>query len=201
MIHTCLADVSALYEETVYRKYYEQVPEFRKEKADHLRRVEDKALSIGAWILLQKMEEEYHLQGKYVYNLSHSGKYAMCIVDTSGNESALVGCDIERIGKARPGMAERYFCPEEQELIQTTDDFYRHWVLKESFMKAIRKGSNLALNAFGVAFTKENLPYIYKQPQEFPQNYYYKEYSMREYKIAVCADSDAFAEEIKMIEL
>ena len=156
MIHTWLADVSALHEETAYRTYYEQVPEFRKEKANHLRRQEDKALSIGAWILLQMMEEEYHLQGNYAFNLSHSGNCALCTIATM--DSVSVGCDIERIGKARTGMAERFFCPEELERIQTTEDFYRFWVLKESFMKATRKGSNLALNAFGFAFTEENLP-------------------------------------------
>ena len=201
MIHTWLADVSALHEETTYRTYYEKVPAFRKEKADRLRKVEDKALSVGAWILLQMMEEAYHLQRNYVFNLSHSGNCAICSIDTSGNENASVGCDIERIRNARPRMAERYFCPEEQELIQTTEDFYRYWVLKESFLKATRKGLTLALNAVGIAFTKENLPYIYKQPEEFPQKYYYKEYLMREYKIAVCADSDTFAEEMKMIKL
>ena len=86
MIHTWLADVSALHEETTYRKYYEQVPAFRQEKADRLRHQEDKALSVGAWILLQEMEKTYHLQG---------------------DEAAELGCDIERIGKERPGIAER----------------------------------------------------------------------------------------------
>lgn len=198
MIHTWLADVSDLHEETTYRKYYEQVPAFRQEKADRLRHQEDKALSVGAWILLQEMEKAYHLQGNYVFNLSHSGNCAICSIDISGDEIAELGCDIERIGKERPGIAVRYFSPEEQKA-----DFYRMWVLKESFMKATRMGSNLALNAFEIAFSEEDIPYLIRQPEAFPKKYYYKEYKMREseYRIAVCADRDTFAEEIKKIKL
>ena len=42
IIHTWLADVSALQEENRYQEYYQKVPDFRKEKADRLRMQSDK---------------------------------------------------------------------------------------------------------------------------------------------------------------
>ena len=38
---------------------------------------------------------------------------------------------------------------------------------------------------------------------QFPEQYYFKEYIVEKlpYKIAVCADSDQFAEEIKVVKL
>ena len=37
MIRTWLSDIRPLYEEQRYRKYYDTLPAFRKEKADRLR--------------------------------------------------------------------------------------------------------------------------------------------------------------------
>lgn len=203
MIHTWLADVSALHDKTVYRKYYESVPEHRRIKADALKNQEDKALSVGAWILLMQMEKEYSLQRGFKFNISHSGNCAICTIDTSGDENHEVGCDIEKIGEERPGVAERYFCPGECEMIHSAEDFYRFWVLKESFMKATRMGMKLPMNSYEFAFTEGDVPYLKRQPVTFPKKYYFKEYTMRklDYKIAVCADCAAFAEEIKSIKL
>ena len=48
MVHTWIAEISALREEETYRKYYERVPDFRKQKADQLRFPQDRAQSVGA---------------------------------------------------------------------------------------------------------------------------------------------------------
>lgn len=201
MIVTWLADVSALHEESTYQMYYEQVPDFRREKADQLKMQEDKALSIGAWTLLEWMRKEYSLHGNEIFNLSHSGTYALCTIAIG--ECEQVGCDIEKIGKERKGMAERYFCQDECEQIHTTEEFYRFWVLKESFQKATRMGMKLALNSFSFAFTEEGKAFLKKQPKEFEKQYYFKEYQVENlpYKIAVCSDWDAFAKEITIKRL
>ena len=68
MIQTWIANVSSLMDENIYQQFYDRVPEFRKEKADKLRFQEDKALSVGAWILLEKMRETFKLTEENIYN-------------------------------------------------------------------------------------------------------------------------------------
>ena len=203
IIHTWLADVSALQEERIYDEYYDKVPKERKEKADCLKKQEDKALSVGAWTLFELMKKEYCLQEPVLFNLSHSKSYALCTIALGNDAQNQLGCDLEFIGQRREGVAERYFCPEEVEMLQNTEDFYRIWVLKESFMKATRMGMKLPMDAFSFAFDKEDRPYLRKQPRQFQSQYYFKEYAVKglPYKIAVCADCDEFAEEIQVVKL
>lgn len=203
IIHTWLADVSALREETKYDEYYQKAPKHRKDKADRLRRQEDKALSIGVWSLFEIMKKEYCLPDDVLYNFSHSGEYALCTIALGESAQKHLGCDLEQIGKAHQEVAKRYFCLEEFEKIQNAEDFYRIWVLKESFMKATRQGMKLPLNSFTFAFDEEDRPYLAKQPEQFLEQYYFKEYIVEKlpYKIAVCADLDQFAEEIKVVRL
>ena len=207
MIVTWLADVSALHEESKYRSYYEKLPAFRKEKADRFKLQEDKALSVGAWILYEMMKKEYCLQGDEMFNISHSGEYVMCSVALCC-AAEQVGCDLEKVRVHDTAeesrlmrMAKRYFCSEECEQIHSAEDFYRFWVLKESFQKATRLGSKLAMNTFSFAFTSEGRPFLQKQPYE--KEYYFKEYEVENllYKIAVCSDVDAFAPELNILNL
>lgn len=78
MIYTWLADISKLTEEKCFKKFYELVPEERKRKADRLRFPMDRAQSVGAWILWEKMKSYYGWSGEETFNLSHSGKYVLC---------------------------------------------------------------------------------------------------------------------------
>lgn len=142
MIRTWLADVSALMKEEEYIKYYKKVPEERKKKADSIVPHNGKALSVGAWTLLQMMREEYELDEDAVFNLSHSGQYALCSIDDNRIPGIQLGCDIEEIKQLRLSVARHYFCDSELEYIvgQKNEEaqkemFYRYWVLKESFMK------------------------------------------------------------------
>lgn len=203
IIHTWLADVSALLDEKKYSEYYDKVPEYRKEKADYLKRQEDKALSVGAWTLFELMKKEYCLHEPVLFNLSHSKNCALCTIAIGNDAQNQLGCDLEFIGAARKGVAERYFCSEEVKMIHNTEDFYRIWVLKESFMKATHMGMQLPMNTFSFAFDEKDRPYLLKQPEQFQNQYYFKEYAVEElpYKIAVCADCDAFAEEIQIVKL
>ena len=86
MIQTWIGDITPLLNERIYRKYYDSLPKWRKEKADKLKNLK-KAQSAGVWIVYQKMQEAYGFAEDAVYTLSQSGKYAMCAVDV-GNEGA-----------------------------------------------------------------------------------------------------------------
>ena len=65
--------------------------------------------------------------------------------------------------------------------------FYRYWVLKESFLKATRKGLVMGLNTSEI-----QIP----QPEEIREAYYLKEYQTDGARIAVCSTNPNFDENI-----
>ena len=181
MVSVWAADITPLLIEETYQAYYDKVPEWRKDKADKLKNVDDKARSVGAWILREKMKKALRLPKSAVFNLSHSGKYVLCAC--SDREGVQVGCDVEMTGVLRMAVAERYFCPAECEIIRAGEDekeqtewFYRFWVLKESFMKATRRGMGLDMRTYEFAWGPDGIPYIRKQPEEYPGIYMCREY-------------------------
>ena len=193
MVRAWIADVTPLYEDGCYREYYGSIPDFRKKKADALRTVEMKAQSVGAWILWEQIRSMYGLPEDAPFNLSHSGTYVMCAVELDGRDER-VGCDLEKIGELREKIAARFFCREEYEAILSggseeakTELFYRYWVLKESFMKATGKGMALPADAFCIRLGDP--PVLTRQPEEFPEQYYYIEFKIKglPYRMAVCS--------------
>ena len=78
------------------------------------------------------------------FNLSHSGRYAACIVG-----AGVCGIDIEQIKEKREFtcIAERFFCENEKTYLkseETSEAFYKIWTLKESYMKYTGTGFALA---------------------------------------------------------
>ncbi len=204
MIRTWIGDVTSLLEEEQYKQYYEKVPAFRREKADKLRFQEDKALSVGAWTLLEMMREAYGLGEEAVFNLSHSGSLAMCSIEDGQDLKVKVGCDVEQIKKPHLNIAKRFFSKNECRYIEKEEQhFYRFWVLKESFMKATRLGMKLGLNTFEFDFTEEDVPILVLKPEEIEGTFYFKEYQVEglPYCMAVCSTSNQFAEEVQMVRL
>ena len=211
MIQTWIADVSPLYKKEIYLQYYYDVPVFRQEKADRLQKHPDRALSIGAWVLLQRMEKEYSLQKNCLYNISHSGRCVLCSVEDKGGKSSRLGCDLEEVKLSwNRKVAERFFresefcrirdCGNEEEKREL---FFRYWVLKESFLKATRMGLSLGMDSFEIGFSDEDKPYLMDKPQTFWEEYYFREYAVDglPYRIAVCADCKDFAPKIRVATL
>lgn len=193
MVRAWIADVTPLYDKVRYEKYYHVLPEFRKKKADALRAVSMKAQSVGVWSLWEKIRSEYSLAESTVFNFSHSGTYVMCAAAMDG-KCAQVGCDLEKIGDLKEHIAGRFFCREEYETVmeggtneEKAEIFYRYWVLKESFMKATGKGMALPLQTFCIQMGEP--PVLIRQPAEFPEQYYYREYKVGglPYCMAVCS--------------
>lgn len=202
MVRAWLASVTPLYDEECYRKYYEKLPAFRREKADALRSCQNRAQSAGAWSLWEKIRAEYGLPESSVYNLSHSGDYVMCAVKTD-SPFGRVGCDLQQIGELRMKIAERFFCREEYQTVleaETQEEqrelFYRYWVLKESFLKATRKGMALPMDSFSIRLGDP--PVLVKQPPEFPEQYHYREFRIEglPYKMAVCTTDKTIDSEV-----
>lgn len=202
MIHTWVANAASLTNEKIYRYYYGQVPDFRKEKADRIQAASEKALSVGVWVLLERMRQAYGLTKEGVFNLSHSGDYVLCSVASNEKDDVKVGCDIETIKEVRMKVAERFFCDSEADYINAlegelqADAFYRFWVLKESFIKATRKGMGMDLRSFEIRYLEAGCPVLVKQPEEIRETYHYREYEVKGIKarIAVCSTSERFDE-------
>lgn len=201
-VHTFVADVRHLMEETAYRRIYEKMPNFRKEKADRLRRIEDKARSVGAWRLFMLAAERYPISSETPFNLSHSGNYALCSIAPKG---AGVGCDVEGIRPFRESVAERFFCPRETAQIMAlprekrAEEFIRFWVLKESFMKATRRGMSLGFNTFEIDLPQEGNPSFIRRPETIKETYYFYEYQAEAARVAVCSTYAEFCPHLENI--
>ena len=149
------------------KRAYDAVPKDRQDKINFFRFEKDKKLSAGAYLLLKKLLLEENITnplfktGKYgktyisnfeniYFNLSHSGKMVLCAI--SDRE---VGVDIEYIDhEIDLSIAQHYFYNKEYESIMNSqnpaDEFFKYWVLKESYMKYTGLGMNLKLDSFEI---------------------------------------------------
>jgi 4'-phosphopantetheinyl transferase len=154
------------------KKAYSSVSKDRQDKIDFYRFEKDKKLSAGAYLLLKKLLSEENITNplfkteKYgkayisnfenvYFNLSHSGKMVLCAI--SDRE---VGVDIEYIDpEIDLNIAKLYFYNGEYESIMNSqnpaDEFFKYWVLKESYMKYTGLGMNLKLDSFEIKIGDE----------------------------------------------
>ena len=183
------------------KRAYELVSKNRQEKIDFYRFDKDKKLSCGAYLLLKKMLSEENIikpifkfekYGKaYIsnyeniyFNLSHSGKMVLCAI--SDKE---VGVDIEYIDpEIDLNIAKHYFYNSEYENIMncenSSDEFFKYWVLKESYMKYTGLGMNLKLDSFEIITNKDI------RLKNDNKNLKFNVFDIKDYKIAVAAHYD-----------
>ena len=204
-------DVGELADEGTFYKYYETMSGERQRKVDSLLRMEDKRLSLGAGILMDRGLSEWGLcereavwsyteKGKpYLaqhphihFNLSHSGSKVLAVF--AGVET---GCDIERRQASDLALVKRFFTPGEYAFIagqqgkaEQDEAFTRMWTLKESFLKALGTGLLLPLNAFEIAISPEgDIALDGKSVVAHfldPGAFVFREYRLGEYFAAVC---------------
>ena len=204
MVKVWVADISPLFSGEKYDACYAALPDWRKKKADSLKQEQARAQSV-LWMQVCRKEG---LPEDVSYNLSHSGNYVMCAYST--HPGARVGCDLEMLGEFREKTARRFFCQEEYAYIlkeereeERRNLFYRFWVLKESFLKATRRGMGLDTRLFQIGWDEDGRPVLIKKPDEYPEAYFYQEYAVEEIpaKMAVCTtdpeiDRNIFIEKI-----
>ena len=213
------ARVTLLCDGEAFSAAYNKVSEQRRKKADALKSMSDKNLSLGAYLLLkyalgengfspEELVFTYGENGKprlsdcpLQFNLSHSGEVVLCAVS-----SAPVGCDIEKI---RPrfgdGIAERFFAENEKEYIKEQPDadkktsaFYRIWTLKESYVKAVGKGvSALPFSSFSVIADKNTT--VEKKPFSLAEFDCIDGYACS--VCALCADAEFSFREIDITKI
>jgi 4'-phosphopantetheinyl transferase len=75
---------------------------------------------------------------KLQFNVSHSGSVGLIAIASETQ----VGIDVEQIKprERQDGIARRVFTQAERDAIDGDDDFFRHWVAKEAFVKATGRG-------------------------------------------------------------
>lgn len=177
--------------------FTETISEYRLKKAKNYKNEDDRKLSILSSLLLDKALKKHDLSErdmKYTFNaygkpyfanaedlhfsISHSGEYAMVVL--SDKE---IGCDIQQIKNINLSIADRFFTAEERKYVKCTENFFRIWTLKESFIKAIGKGLALPLNSFSIKGLDSDKPYC-----EYNRELYeFKEFDkINGYCIAVC---------------
>lgn len=180
-IHTDIFTDSA-----VFKRYYDMLPLFRREKVDRIKTEGGKRLSLGAGLMLMKGLREYGISKndasgliktgengkpyilsdkKIYFNLSHSGNLSLAVFSDKP-----VGCDVEYIKdcslrEQNLKIAKRFFNSAEYEYLNSfrddeknryNEEFTKIWVLKESFIKATGKGLAMPLDSFSVLDTDES---------------------------------------------
>ena len=130
------------------------------------------------------------------FNLSHSGKYVMCVVS-----DVEVGCDIEKIQKLRWKLAKRFFSEGEYDILEKLKEekrekeespeaeeelFTRFWVLRESYVK--KTGEGLGISLEGLDFSGISGYKGKKNGKALKERFFEWEYDG--YRIAVCEEKD-----------
>lgn len=208
MVKVWTAKIVSLYSKERFEACYQKLPGWRKEKADRLRSLEAKAQSVGAWTLWRIARRQGGLPETAVFNLSHSGEYVMCAC--SDRKDVQVGCDLEIVGEMRERVARRFFCEKEYAYIigrnseeERRQLFYRYWVLKESFLKATRRGMGLDTRTFCIGWDDEGRPVLEEKPEEFPGRYHYCEYADEDIpaRMAVCTTDPHIERSLRIVSL
>ena len=211
-------NVRWLYEEHNFFSLLGCVGEDRRKKALSFHFVKDKALSLGAGLLLNfallseapglMIPPRFRLEawGKPflaeheapAISLTHSGEYAACAI---GREE--VGVDIEQVGSADADVACRCFVGQELSRVMPdghhldAEEFYRLWTMKESFIKRIGTGLSLDPLWFEI-LTGER--FLVRQDYD-TRCYHCKLYEeLPGYKLALCMSDGEFPEKVMNIK-
>ena len=171
------ANISDYYDKKTYKKGYQKVCQYRKNKIDACKNEDDKIRSLVAGLLFEEACEEYNLTNlldklkdgehgkpyfdcdddqfpgnqRIHFNISHSGKQVMV-----GMSDTPIGVDIQEMKPLKADIASRYFTEKEQDLYFRASEeecdkiLYKIWCLKESYVKFTGNGLMEGLETFSV---------------------------------------------------
>lgn len=205
-----VASVSQLLLSDSFSRGYAEVSDYRRAKIDRLRRPQDKALSLGAELLLRHALAEQgisaytvavtdsgkpYLQDSAVgFSLSHSGDRVMCAV-----AHGAVGCDLQQKILTDIRLSHRFFSAEEREYLASLSDvdrlsaFYRIWSLRESYAKAT--GQGIAALHGELSLDMKSAPPSLIRPRQKEIGLHFMEYPMdASYTCAVCSACEDFSQ-------
>lgn len=179
-----------------FEKQLSTISPYRQNCVNSVKQQDDKIRCLAVTLLLDEALAEYGLKEKEMiysqneykkpyfadsnvhFNLSHSGNFvAAAVSDTE------IGIDIEQISDINMNIAKRFFTENEYSHIKSIDDFFKIWVLKESFIKAIGKGLACPLNSFEIKGLDKSPFVLYNG-----KKYSFIEIQAADYKAAICTE-------------
>ena len=188
-------------------KSYELLPEKRQEKVDNFIFDKDKKLSSGVYLLLKKMLDEENIEDPIIkteddgkpyisnhdniyFNMSHAGRMAACAISDSE-----IGIDIEKIDPLIDmKIAQTFFYNSEYENIKKSDsrvdEFFKYWVLKESYMKYTGLGFTLDLDNFEILIDGDDIK-VKNQRDELKEDedkVKFSYFDLNKYKPSICSE-------------
>lgn len=127
------------------------------------------------------------------FNLSHTaGLIALAVT-----RHTVVGVDVENASRQQPAieLASRFFSADEVASLRTFGgdllnlEFYRHWTLKESYLKAYGVGLSLPLDQFGFRLAAQRAEfYLAPTAEHRADEWYFAQWrASAEHLLAVCA--------------
>ncbi|WP_036722796.1 4'-phosphopantetheinyl transferase family protein [Paenibacillus forsythiae] len=128
----------------------------------------------------------------YHYNLSHSGDYVLCAVDSRPS-----GIDVEEIKPIDLTIADRFFSGAENRQIREIPKdrrigyFYQLWTAKESYIKFRGNGLSMPLNSFSIRIDDDHIE-LSEQDGCLVQepDCYFKAFEISpQYKATLCSES------------
>lgn len=197
-------------------RLYRKASPGRQQKVDRIRREDDKRLSLLAeYLMITALKNEgigeisltcgekgkpYLTDKSLFFNLSHSGKVCICAVSDKD-----LGCDVEKIKRAKMNIANRFFSKEECLFLESTPEserdnaFFRLWTMKESFIKAVGTGLSMPLNSFSIDLSSPTPRLSYSTDG---RSFFLKEYKLLNgYCFAVCGLDGDFAEATEILSV
>lgn len=127
------------------------------------------------------------------FNLSHTAG----LIALAATCHTAVGVDVENSSRRQPAMelAARFFSPDEVASLRTFAgdalnlEFYRHWTLKESYLKAYGVGLSLPLDQFGFRLAAQRAEfYLAPAAEHRADEWYFAQWrASPDHLLALCA--------------
>lgn len=137
------------------------------------------------------IEEKYNNKS-VEFNISHSCNYGLIAITLETS----IGVDIEKINQEIDfeSLSNRFFSEKEKLELNHLDDnkkidaFYRGWVRKESFIKAIGKGIAFGLDRFSVSLNENKFSTVDVELASAEEWYCYDLMEIKNYKTALVSN-------------
>lgn len=217
MTSVYIIDTSIFIDEDKFLEAYETLSAERKKCVDKCGQISAKRLSLGAGVVLEyglrmltmyygEFDYGYGRKGKpYIigyedifFNISHSGKYAICAFSDME-----LGADIEKIRDVKEGVIQTVATQNEKDRLsnmsveEKKSEFFRMWTIKESYMKALGVGFELAPNKIET----RTIDCINASSEGYDSHFFFKEYSIEDYKVCVCSKEKEFAQNLCFVDI
>ena len=190
-------------------KAYPLLPDSRKDKLEGFIFDSEKRLSCGSYLLLRKMLDDEDIDDPIIkiedngkpyisnhegicFNMSQSNRMVACAI--SNRE---IGIDIEKKDPLIDlKIADTFFINSEYQTVKKSensiDEFFKYWVLKESYMKYTGLGSLLKTATFEIIDDEDGFKVRNQNPdlKEDEDKIKFSFFDLNPYKLAISSEDE-----------